>query len=648
MENQDFLNLEFFLTNGFVPSGTKELPLVESLKNSITLDEFLQLDSTERKQCGKTIVCAEPILVMDSGGAITSVDAEGKGVWVASTRRSAAVFSLERDSDNTYQKVVQRAISLNASAPKNGLKNKNNLKSSETTQRKEDELMKTDISTELENQLNTLGGKANGAKATVSEPSDAAVSAADALAHLVVKNEEKNAEEGISPSTSFDVTTGSDDAEKKLRVEQRKADNKKIRNALTAVQDSVKLSNNADLIVFNKKHRGRILGYVTSSEAKVGVSVLTKYKKDAAGHKVLQGADVSVMEAYKNSGYSSASVDKKYLVPEYHLAMKQSSPGSIAGIIFGVPGGILKPFDSFFSGEHLKPDESDTTRVIKALPKDVGITFFRQYFGNTANEDEEIYGADAKKIRLRRTTRMKKDQSFKANDTLICEGRRVLVPGNYIPGKVFLTESLSDIQSKSAQEKSDIIKGFAMNLFKSTASNGPKYDLLEDQYKSWFKQNEDGTYTSDVFDGKVSVTVPTYYNKDTVLQNPQIPVKVISKTKDGKDKVAFVCYNVLHPDQYKDTNPDHYKKVAALNPQTNPAYSKLVNALGDISVEQVITTCCKKPRAKSLTSSVVEVTAAQALAQDYQAAKGALLNTEGVNFSAEGKAIYDRIVVGLD
>ena len=80
MEDRDFLNLEFFLTNDFVPNGTKELPLVESLENSITLDEFLQLDSTERKQCGKTIVCTNPVLLMDGNGAITSVDAEGKGV----------------------------------------------------------------------------------------------------------------------------------------------------------------------------------------------------------------------------------------------------------------------------------------------------------------------------------------------------------------------------------------------------------------------------------------------------------------------------------------------------------------------------------------------------------------------------------------
>lgn len=329
---------------------------------------------------------------------------------------------------------------------------------------------------------------------------------------------------------------------------------------IIAMGSKTKLPNTDRLRMFMRKH-SRHLGFVTANDDQLLISVKKIKKLNTDGSPVVKDEEAAKAKAaeYKRNNKTlpiSLCATMDTLVP------KQKAPGKLLGSVVTVPkGGIAVPYSAFRmdDGSGFVKFEEDATAVTMLMPMEEYYAFMHAWMNDMIKEDPRTYGENAAELTVRyRAVNAKSSQDAPVSQftqvarpvLAVSVKRSVVMPGAYMPINVFRTMPYVSIKSRDDIDRAnnsllgDYVRG--KNALKEIASPETISAGLSDKYGNLSVEFQK-VVRLELRDGEPVVTspwfttngtpeplnVPTYYNKDLLVTDLQIPVKEVALTKKG-------------------------------------------------------------------------------------------------------------------
>lgn len=344
---------------------------------------------------------------------------------------------------------------------------------------------------------------------------------------------------------------------------------------LTAIRSSSNYStmaNNDEAVIHNHQF-GRMLFFITKTDAAIKLSRQSKVVKDGNGNPVLIPG-TSIEEATNSKG----QVSTKYCQKENFYAFKQAKPGAPVGVAIKTPVCSDIELTKLYSNETVTIDKSQKDTKVHILPIEDAYRYVAWNYGDWIKEDEGILGALASRLDMVNTPKVKKDDKTGITSTYLTSrfvvskdsGKRkqLLVTGNYFPVKTFDTVDVATIDAEKA-------KMLNYHLKASLAKAG-SYDSLTDEAKKKITIDADGNVTSSWFDKgeKIEVLKFDAASDSDFVTDVKLPIRSEVPTKKDPAKKSY---------------PFSYTKLGEENgPQSQVAYKKLIDATG-LSVDEFVT-----------------------------------------------------------
>lgn len=528
-ENEISETFSKLINNCLIPEDSKQLSSEEIQRDCVDSKEFLNLSEEERVSLKKSVIVDDSLLVTKDSKGVFTLTSDGY-LWRTSMGNRILTQCKILDSGSKKTRIPVSTTTLISS---------NNLF-------KEEIYMATNPMEKLEAlSRNVKGGAVNPVATT-----------------------------GATTTTAT-----------KISKEERIAENKAIQDQLSKNISGVTLGNSIEVRTFNQKH-GSLLAHVVVSDSLVKASI-TKGPVMVDGKKQLKsGVSAKIVEDF-NAGIA---VPKDSYLEEYKLSLKEAAPTSSRGMVFTIPKGGYVSLDEFRKNESVKFDDTNKDLLTLALPKDTAMFSILAYFGGTIKEDARTHGELAGTLTVESAV-SPKDGCPKTTFKLVPSTRkRVVIPGNYIPQKVYKKVSLESAVNGDASIKQTVNKSLFFNLF---TEKGKYNDLSNENQELVGKDGQ--AYTSKYINEGKATGIVSYLDK-TPIANPMIPLKEFNPSKDGSKELGkYLAYNILKPEE----------ELAALSPEVSNDFKTIREVLGNMSIADAVKSCIKtKPRNNAAASKV--------------------------------------------
>lgn len=337
-------------------------------------------------------------------------------------------------------------------------------------------------------------------------------------------------------------------------------------------------------------HFGRMFGYIVDKAEQVQFGLKASLLRDPNGKNVIESwAPTQEKQNFTADG----KVDNKYLQKEYSITVKQTRPGRILAVAFGIPMSGFVPTTDFRKAGEIMPIGEDHTLKHFVLPNDVYQTFLVQYFGDGIQEAAETHGTLAGTVEVVGRAGFKKVKGAEKktnvfNRRLVNRARQSLViPTNHLPLKTFETidvRNMSDEEIATANYSAfhSIVFPRVTNT-KQKSNNTSKFARLVEEDKNKLVVDEQSKnitsryFTKDAAEHLTLQVRPYYAPKDgEFLEEVLIPVKQPKQNKDGKSSYPqLVTYNTL--DEELQGKPEVRGKLSLFSGK----YDGFINAVGE-------------------------------------------------------------------
>lgn len=521
------------MRNYLIPEDSRQLTLKEIKSNCIESTDFLEIREEERSSLKKSVIAENAALVMKDAKGVYTLTRDGH-LWRTSTGNRILTKFKILDSGKKKTRMPVSTTTLISS---------NNLF-------KEEIFMTT--------------------------------SPMDKLKSLSEKN--KANQMGGTPAGGANVPNKEDNkvlTEAQIARQERIAESKNIQSQLSRNISSVTLGNAIEVRTFNQKH-GSLLAHVVVSDSLVKASV-TSTPLLVNGKKQLAAG---VSEEIRADFNANKAVPKKSYLLEYNLNLKEAAPTASRGMVLTVPKGGYVSVDDFRKSESVQFDPENKDLVTLALPKDTALFSILAYFGGTIKEDPRTHGELAGTLTVE-TSVTPKDGLPKTTFKLVPSTRkRVVIPGNYIPQKVYKKVSLESVVNGDDQAKQEANKSLFFNLF--DAEKG-KYKDLSNEHQELIGKEGD-VYTSKYINEGKAPSIASYMQlkkEKELIANPMIPLKSFALNKAGtKELGKYQAYNILKPDT----------DYADLSPEVTKEFKVIREVLGNMSIATAVSSCIRTKR----------------------------------------------------
>lgn len=338
---------------------------------------------------------------------------------------------------------------------------------------------------------------------------------------------------------------------------------------VTAIQQKtagVNLVNNQQAVL-NNQMKGRLLGFITKTDdvIKVGLKGVPKY--DAQGNPVLK-PDIDPEKRAKIQA-GEATPAKSDIEQRKDYAFTHTKPGKPVGMIITTPETSEVSLLALDDVGKFTIDKNNNNMVTRVMDLETGFMYLAANYADSIREDEKLLGAAAAHVTVKHTPKASKDDEGAQTvvSSLNVQGRKLLIPGNYFPAKVFLT---APVKGATAEETAMIKNNFAKALASATKE----------------RKKQDGSIVApEALDPDVLAKVTINDGKVTCAWiDGNAPIDVASY-EDGS-KIADVRLPLVEKGLSKDGSKDTYKFIYAgmddkqRGPFANPKYAAIVAAAG--------------------------------------------------------------------
>lgn len=358
-------------------------------------------------------------------------------------------------------------------------------------------------------------------------------------------NEAAGAATATEKAKGFDdVDDGKPAKEKSEAAKERERKNeefnqvrKKLESAYTG---SIKLPE--DVTYFNRAH-GRLIAFITPTDSVVKVSLAARYKTDANGNKILKPSvnDEKIIQMHKEKKRVAA---ENYL-QEREFVFKDTKPSSAKGVIVRTPAGTDMPLTAIGSTAPVKYEKTENDYRVKVMDMNMAWLYIDFNYGGAIKEDEAILGEAAAELVVHHSISTDKNGAHKARNVMKPkDGARksLLVPGNYVPLKVYDTISTQAITDQGDKDALNLNFEAAIKRATDKDKNGI---AISKAATDSYKVDAAGSVHAKWVDEGEPIHVATFYDKNAEVKNVRLPRRSKEKTKDGsKDTYKYVFFDM--------------------------------------------------------------------------------------------------------
>ena len=373
---------------------------------------------------------------------------------------------------------------------------------------------------------------------------------------------------------SFDNV--SDDKPKSKAAEKREEKEREL-NEIRSKLSTETIVDRGDAQLNNQRH-GRLLNFITKSDPSLRLSVVKEPILDEHGNYIPEeDTPADVLQAVKNG---EKKLPSKYAKKEKQLRWKHVKPaGKPVGAVIATPMSSEVSFTKLVSDKPIvNDDKANQDLIVRFVDSGTLHAYVAANYGKFIQEDDRILGAKATKLRLKATYKKVKDEATGTEKSVVNavllpikkEGRSaLLVPGNFVPLKTFVTISGQDLSEANKA---------TLNLLVEQAMKNKSYAELGAESQKMIKVGEDGSYQSGWFNDGVAVNVEKYDRSGT-LTSINFPVVEKKRTKDGTSWNYRFQYNDLDSEESPLKQPQ-YAAIVKLSGKTPEEYAEAIKPFG--------------------------------------------------------------------
>lgn len=322
------------------------------------------------------------------------------------------------------------------------------------------------------------------------------------------------------------------------------------------------------LTVSKNRKYGRLIGFVTKTDATVKLSKKQTVKKDAGRDVLDPGAPSEIKQKWENG----EKVPAKYLLKRADIAFRHANPGAIVGAVIATPvDGEINLNMMSDANQQLKITE-DTTLKYRYFPMEEAYVVLAAWYDGNIWESQDLLGAKAsyvtekfipvtsKNVDVSQAPqfRVRLQQNTEVRSSLLC-------PENYFPLKTFVTVPFQNLTKEDAEKLNYNIE----SMLKNDTANELLSQLNEAEPDRVVK-TPDGVVSKIFFEGASAGPdtcgdiVPFYDKKGTPLKEIEIAVR---DKKESKSKPGMFTY----PFEYRTLDDPE-------GPMSNPVYRRVFDS----------------------------------------------------------------------
>ena len=316
-------------------------------------------------------------------------------------------------------------------------------------------------------------------------------------------------------------------------------------------KQSIALNNDASVMMYNYQH-GRAMGFITTTDRAVRMSLAKLYKKDAQGNRILKDDAPDAIKKQYNDYLAKVEGVKcppaAYFQTEYGFKFREAKPGKILGMIIGMPSKTANiGFNSIIEGTATVTDDGtpDKDLVVKIIPMEQAYDVILNAFDGAIVESEGVLGnratelvvngrVDTKKVAQGVTAGAAIRYSLKVEKS--ATRATLLTEGNYVPAKTYKTLSQNKINSA---EDAQMLNNNVLAIFKDKTDK--LAELSEDAKKVIIGQGTGAKYFNAGAD-QAPIGEVAAFDGSGVLSSVEVTVR----TRKENEKKGTVSYPYVY------------------------------------------------------------------------------------------------------